>query len=65
MEEKKSFFQYTDEEIISCGKMDPNEPLDFSYPEGLFKLINSIDTDTDLQIRKQMVYGLLQTVMVM
>lgn len=62
LEIKASPYMYTDEEIASVGKPEPDEPMDYSYPDGFFKLVNCLDYIPDTKMRIAMVAGLMKGV---
>ncbi len=59
MEETKKAELWTNEEIEALGTMADDALLDYSYPEGFFKMANSLDFLPDTATRVQFLKGLL------
>lgn len=58
----KKIAEYTNEEIEAFGAAKPDETLDFSYPEGLFRMANSLTFLPDTKSRVQAVNGIMQAI---
>lgn len=61
----KKIAEYTDAEIESFGVAGPGEQVDFSYPEGFFRVANSLTFLPDTQTRVQMMQAFMGVVQVL
>lgn len=55
-------YMYTEEEIASVGKPNLEDPVDFSYPDGFFQFVNSLDFISDVKMRIGMVCGFMSAI---
>lgn len=63
--DKINLFSFSDEEIEAFGKLEDDERIDYSYPDGFFRTANSLTDLPDTQTRIQMLKGLVSMICVM
>lgn len=63
MNKVKGIFDYSEEEIAAFGVAEPGDPVSFTFPEGFFKMANSLTFLPDTQSRIRSLYGLMTMVL--